>query len=201
MTILQVGSKKVVVECGPLGCATALSQAYLMHQRHVDLTQPQVTRMVLGPKKAYLLWLPFFLLLAVIGSVMLLGDFAGAVGIFFVFPFLILLAYYLGIPRWSFCRKTDTLTCRRLGPRRVLAAKQILAVQVCFGGIYYTPGEDGTPYPTYQLNLVLDHPEGSRLNLTHHSDREWTRQAGHQLAGFLQIPLIDHRFDEEKKGD
>jgi hypothetical protein len=62
-------------------------------------------------------------------------------------------------------------------------------------------GNEGmTPWRSYELNLILDDPDEPRLNLATHTSLinltawnqlKWTRQAAKQLAGFLQVPLLD----------
>lgn len=44
---------------------------------------------------------------------------------------------------------------------------------------------------TWQLNIVFREAEESRINLSNHTDRTWTLQAGRELAEFLHVPLIN----------
>lgn len=192
--VLRVGAKDVVVDSAPAAPRKEWFGLPLMWERHVELSQPHSGLMTLGPKKTYFLALLFFLLFAVAGIVLLLSDWeARGVGLFFLLPLPAVISVYCIMPRWTFCRETSRLICRRIWTRRELSLTQIIAVQVCFGGRYYLRGisdsDPDTPYDTYQLNLVLD--DGSRLNLTHHAELEWTRRTGQQLAGFLGIPLLE----------
>jgi hypothetical protein len=57
------------------------------------------------------------------------------------------------------------------------------------GGDQKTYGTDR--YHAYQMNLVLEREGQSRMNLAHHSDWEWMRRAGGQLAEYLRVPLVD----------
>jgi hypothetical protein len=55
-----------------------------------------------------------------------------------------------------------------------------------------------TVFHTYQLNLVLDDANQPRLNLSNHSDRDWTWETGQELAEFLEVPFLDQVVPKEQ---
>ena len=90
-----------------------------------------------------------------------------------------------------FDRTRGTLTMQRLRMRKTTRRlAEILAVQLLDGGEHGNT-ESGT-YHTFELNLVFNDAEKSRLNLSNHTDLAWTYAAGDQLARFLGVPLFDH---------
>ena len=61
-------------------------------------------------------------------------------------------------------------------------------------------GEAGTPGSVvygkshgYQLNLILNDKTEPRLNIARHSDGKWMKDAGRQLADFLEVPFFDRQ--------
>jgi hypothetical protein len=174
---------------------------YRTRDRHVDISRPNHSRLLLHPKRHYFGILCFLLALAVCGPIVVLfgvSDEEMAIAALFggrclsALPFLTLLLVYLAIPRFAFDRSNGNLIYGRLGLREKLPLEQIVAVQCCFGGIHGSR----SPYDTYQLNLVLQ--GGSRLNLAHHSDSSWIQSTGRQIADFLTIPLVDLGKDSER---
>ena len=52
-------------------------------------------------------------------------------------------------------------------------------------------GSDGARgIQPYELNLVFR--DLSRRNVSNHSDKAWTREAGRRIAAFLNVPLMDY---------
>jgi hypothetical protein len=78
----------------------------------------------------------------------------------------------------------------RLWARRRRPLADILAVQVlqAVGASRRVPADQTCPY--YQVNLVFNDPDRSRLNLTNHIDRRWAGQAGGKIADFLGVPHV-----------
>lgn len=100
-----------------------------------------------------------------------------------------------------------TVSRRTFGFRRPLQVIQsrpltnLVCVQLLYGGFHSDNieiGEPGTPgsvihqnYHSYQLNLVFDDRDEPRYNLASHSDWKWMREAGHKLADFAGVPVVD----------
>lgn len=100
------------------------------------------------------------------------------------------LLWFAGSRRVCFDPSSGRMTSCSAWSRQSCALADVIAVQLLYGG-YHDGDGDVQSYHTYQLNLVLDPRIGPRLNLTHHSDREWTRQAARRIAAFLGAPLVD----------
>lgn len=98
-------------------------------------------------------------------------------------------------PRFQFDRCQGLMTYGRPWSVQTRPLADILAVQVIFGGRHQSSDSGG--YNTYQLNLVFKDPPRSRLNLSNHSDRQWTQEAGRRLAEFLKVPLLDQLSPED----
>lgn len=96
------------------------------------------------------------------------------------------------------------LFCKR-GPRsqrRSFPLDRVLAVQVIAGGWHRTvssgpPGGQGGRYYTYQLNLVVDAAE-PRVNVSNHTDQNWTAESTRVLAAVLGVPLVMHVQPKEE---
>jgi hypothetical protein len=96
-------------------------------------------------------------------------------------------------PFWLFWRPIVFVNSRPL--------KDLVGVQVIDCGwqhYSYELGEPGTPGSVvagyshgYQLNLILNVKPEPRLNIARHSDGQWMRDAGRQLADFLNVPYFD----------
>jgi hypothetical protein len=114
--------------------------------------------------------------------------------IFFIAGLLVLV-----LPRrFDFDLDEGQMSLRRFLTRRTRPLTQILAIQAIHGGwhTFKTKGGGTTSYCSYQLNLVLDDPQQPRMNLSNHSDWDWTWQSGNTLAEFLQIPFLDSVSEE-----
>jgi hypothetical protein len=77
---------------------------------------------------------------------------------------------------------------------------EVICLQLIYNGFHSDQYEIGDgdqktyqteQYHAYQMNLVLEREGQSRMNLAHHSDWEWMRRAGGQLAEYLRVPLVD----------
>jgi hypothetical protein len=101
--------------------------------------------------------------------------------------------------RVRFDRRTGLLTLGWFGRKGRRRLGDVRAVQLLPGGLappdsstgFLGVASRGGPTLAYQINLVLEGPGESRLNLTNWPDWEWTRRAGQRLADFLQVPLAD----------
>jgi hypothetical protein len=76
----------------------------------------------------------------------------------------------------------------------------VICLQLIYNGFHSDEYEIGDgdrktyrtdQYHAYQMNLVLEREGQFRMNLAHHSDWEWMRRAGGQLAEYLKVPLVD----------
>jgi hypothetical protein len=196
--------KKIHVDNSPAQSAAAKWWFSDTKGRHVELDQPDSDRMIFRVNAGYGVFL-FFTILALVGLAVAaytgaFGDqgFVVFIGLGMILGVCVLFVgiIYLACPRWTFCRSTGRLTCKHIWNRQEIPLCKIIAIQVCFGGVFGSEDSEGpSPYETYQLNLVLSDLEGSRLNLTHHADWEWTLQAGLLLADFLEVPLINCKRD------
>jgi hypothetical protein len=101
----------------------------------------------------------------------------------------------LFLDRLRFDRVSGWMTVGCFGLRGKRRLSDILAVQVVKAGVKKDPGSEN-PALTYQINLALTDSNAPRRNLTHHTDRTWTREAGRRIADFLQVPLVDQIGDD-----
>ncbi|HVS34842.1 MAG TPA: hypothetical protein VMS17_04615 [Gemmataceae bacterium] len=101
--------------------------------------------------------------------------------------------------RDRFDRRTGLLTLGWSGFKGKHPLEKVLAVQLIPGGLVerspLSSFWGGEHHVSYQLNLVIADAREDRLNLTDDTDLEWTRQAGQQIADFLDVPLIDQIAD------
>jgi hypothetical protein len=213
---VSLGARQVVVEHSPLPDTqpAGFRDKTLAHPRKGCLElRPNRTARCFG-----LVWLLLGGLCSIPALGLLLGGWKGfplrmaAIVSLMAVCFLALGVYKLvrGGHHFRFDHDTRRVSEGVILVRDVCALGDVLAVQVVFGGRHTALGRT-TPFRTYQLNLVLDYPweqlagfreEGDagvfagdarshRLNLTHHPDLVWTRQAGRELADFLRVPLLD----------
>lgn len=89
-----------------------------------------------------------------------------------------------------FDRATGLVTVRTPGEFFKAPLTNVVAVQV-------VPGKKVAVLPllyrtAYQLNVILDDPALLFITLSYCPDRSWTRKTGKQLAGFLDVLLVDH---------
>ena len=110
-------------------------------------------------------------------------------GVFFGVGFLLLLA---GLKSYTFDRNRAMYTLGTLIGRFHRPLTDIRGVQVITGGIESNRDSEsrGTPYQTYQLNLVL-HGVTPRQNISVNGDLAGTRIRGRALAEFLGVPFLD----------
>jgi hypothetical protein len=102
--------------------------------------------------------------------------------------------------RDQFDRQAGLLTLGWFGFKGTYPLANVLAVQIVPGGLVDQPtGRFGRirERVSYQLNLVVADGYEDRVNLTDDSDLAWARQAGQQLADFLNVPMIDQVADGE----
>jgi hypothetical protein len=119
-------------------------------------------------------------------------------------------AFLLGGRRVRFDLDADRVTDRRLGSRKTLPLRDVIAVQLltCRFRLpwslrllpFRTVFEQQLPTRGFQLNLALKDPYQPRINLAFTRNGQWVRQAGRDLASFLGVPLIDLVALEQKKG-
>jgi hypothetical protein len=96
--------------------------------------------------------------------------------------------------RDHFDQQAGRLTLGWFGLKGAHALAKVLAVQLIPGGLVDKGAGSfgrGGERVSYQMNLVMADVYQDRLNLTDDSDLVWTRQAGQQVADFLDVPLID----------
>jgi hypothetical protein len=197
---LQIGSREVVVDTAPL----AAHQANFRTHR---LIRSGERRLLFVPGRVLRFLALGVLLIASVSLTLALWDrlaptgqglfwICGALGLFFL---LIGLALLVLPRRYCFDLETAQMTIRswRLLVRRPLA--DVLAVQLIDGGWHSSTSSHGvkTTYRTYQLNLVLDDADQARLNLSNHSDWDWTWETGQELGEFLGVPFLDQVAEEE----
>jgi hypothetical protein len=101
----------------------------------------------------------------------------------------------LFLDRIRFDRVSGWMTVGCFGIRGKRRLADILAVQLVKAGVQRDPGSEN-PTLTYQINLALRDSNEPRRNLTLHTDRTWSREAGQRIAGFLQVPLVDQIGDD-----
>jgi hypothetical protein len=191
-----------------------------MRDRLVELSQPSPDVMAIIPKPGFEFLFTVLVLVQIFGIAVCfvwnLG--AGLVTIFLMFLLqtFLLLYVFRTFPRFTFNRKTRSITRRRIWVDRWATFDQVVAIQLCHGGMYAFPIHSHkptdpieailfpyvkpVPYDTYQLNLVLDGPTGVVRDLmAHNADLHWLRAAGTQLADFLDKPFLDRakRDDED----
>jgi hypothetical protein len=168
----------------------------------LELSQQSGYCLIIGPKRwvritvAILPLLAGLTFLAVVSSVHSHNlDLGAASGVIFgiiasLGPLLVL---YQLVPWFKFDVVRGQFTWGKLGRRKSLPLAHVVGVQVCFGGVYFRREEDGqtTPYETWQVNLITGAVDRRRINVSHHSDRNWTRATGSRLAEFLHVPLLD----------
>ena len=129
------------------------------------------------------------------------------VSVFFLYLFVLFtksLFFGPGPRRFCFDRRVNQLTIDRpfgvRGEYRTEATESlsaIVAVQLLYSGYHHlshSSDQAGTTHEqfyTYEINLLFDRTEQSRLHLTTHSDWQWMRQEGQKLAAFLGVPVVD----------
>ena len=80
-------------------------------------------------------------------------------------------------------------------PSRALT--DVLAVQLLYGGYHRVSrtSDSGTcstdNHYAYEMNLIVHDAEKPRLHVCGRADWQWMRGAGHKLAEFLDVPVID----------
>ncbi|HVS37740.1 MAG TPA: hypothetical protein VMS17_19415 [Gemmataceae bacterium] len=130
----------------------------------------------------------------------ILGQLAAllAIALFVVLLPLVAALRPLLLYRDHFDRKAGLLTLGGFGLKGKYPLDKILAVQLIPGGLVNrTPGVfgGGREHVSYQMNLVMAEAYQDRLHLSDDSDLKWTRQAGRQIADFLDVPLLDQIAD------
>jgi hypothetical protein len=203
--LLQSGGKQVMIDGTPLANQAEWFAPSQIKERHVELTQPVIERMVLSPRRSYrgilavliILWIAALIPFTVVE----LPDGNAVIWLFaalFAFPLLVLLWHQLGLTSWVFSRSDQQLIRRSIGRNREYPLFDVIAVQVCGGdrcvgwvqkavvGDYFYQDLS----PTYQLNLVFNGSAISRLLLTQQPDLDWALDSGKRLAEFLCVPCI-----------
>jgi hypothetical protein len=80
---------------------------------------------------------------------------------------------------------------------------EVACIQLIYNGFHNEDREIGDGdrktyqvirYHAYQMNLVLKRGDQSRINLAHHSDWQWMRSTGGQLAEYLHMALVDQLY-------
>lgn len=79
---------------------------------------------------------------------------------------------------------------RQSRPLSEIAAVQLLADKLPLPSTKTEAASDCPPI--YQLNLVLADANTPRCNVALSANRDWTQQAGKQLAEFLSVPLVNY---------
>ena len=83
------------------------------------------------------------------------------------------------------------------------ALSDVLAVQLLYTGYHSIShrSDSGTfsteDYYAYEMNLIVDDAAQPRLHVCGHADRKWMKDAGHKLAEFLHVPVVDQLFYED----
>lgn len=107
-----------------------------------------------------------------------------------------LIVYLWRVSRWRVI--LDRLNGRIIyGPgweRQQRPLDEVVAVQIIPGPVL-RPSEGSRVYHTEQLNLVFDDPPLPRLNVSCHTEKEWTRATAQTLADFLNVPLLNQTGD------
>jgi hypothetical protein len=123
---------------------------------------------------------------------------------------LVLRGQLARLRRFRFDRQTGRLVIeRRAGfrpewrPERDEPLASVLAVQLLFGGHHSVSetqgaGEQQTTtyreFSGYELNLILDGPESTRLHLLALADWDWLRRAGNEVGAYLGVPVLDRLY-------
>jgi hypothetical protein len=90
-------------------------------------------------------------------------------------------------PRAVFSRESKRLRFVA-ADRKPLGRATILAIQIIAGRADQDLREHSA---TFQINLILDDRELSRVGFITVRDAAWTREAGSKLADYLGVPLVD----------
>jgi hypothetical protein len=210
------GNRSVAIDIWPLPIAGSAS-------RDVELRQPHPDCLELGARKKKARWslllaaIPVAVTIA--GGIAVNAAEDRTLGIitaafFVVLGLLLLLAmWYSSTQCIQFDRRTGAMRVLRK-PRhgrredKVIKSRplaDIVCVQLLYGGFHtvtttntstepYQGGTQTEQFYSYQMNLVVDDPKEPRFNLTSHSDWQWMRQTGTQLADFLQVPVVDQLY-------
>src|SRR5262249_12365132 len=105
-----------------------------------------------------------------------------------------------GACRVRFDRAAGVMTFGPVWDRRSRPLSDVVAVQLVTQSLLTELtrppaqfGADSQKFDVkfYQMNLVLDNAAPPRLSVATYRDQKQARQAGHQLADFLRIPLVD----------
>jgi hypothetical protein len=180
----ETTSPKVDADTTPLRVAASTGISHALCRRHDRL-------MVIKP----ILFFPLLggfvgLVLMLVGASIYLRSghpaslFLGGIGTVFavVFSLIVLLSR-----RFEFNREGGLMLIRRFVSSRSCRLEEVRAVQLIQGGWHGSQ----TKFFTYQLNLVLNNPIRSRMNITNTSNWEATWRMGSELAEFLGVPLLD----------
>ena len=76
----------------------------------------------------------------------------------------------------------------RFGGRSGIQLDDVAAFQICSRFVDDSEGA----YTSYELNVILRQPPGERITLLSHARQDSVRADAHQLAEFLDRPLVDH---------
>jgi hypothetical protein len=100
--------------------------------------------------------------------------------------------------RNQFDRRMGLLKIGWFGLKGSYSLKKVLAIQLIPGGLVFKAGgpfKSAREVVSYQVNLIV--AGADRINLTDDSDLRWTREAGGQIAEFLDLPLLDQIADRK----
>lgn len=199
---LQTGSREILIDDSPLPrCPES-------NFRDKALVQPGDECLLICPSVGFRLFALAFASLggALLGlcAYLLMGHPAKFVywtpGVFGALLLPTGLLLLLSRRSFWFDREQGQLRIRRLGFAWKRPLSDVAAIQLVEGGWHASSGKNGikSAYFTYQLNLILDDPETPRLNLSNHSDWEWSWRTGRQLADFLEVRFVDMASEEDQ---
>jgi hypothetical protein len=210
---LQIGDREILVP-------TEAMSHESRNRRQVELLLDSPDCFILSPLPGprWIGWLLGLLLVTVVCFLWVLGGKAIANGgwwgialLGISVPFVALLflmgrntIYGKGPPRFQFDRGQGRLTVdHRLGLSKnyqtgsIRPLNEIAAIQLLYSGYHaIVHTSDSGPstserFHTYEMNLLLEDSQQSRLHLCTHGDWQWMREAGQKLAEFLGAPIVD----------
>jgi hypothetical protein len=184
---LTVGSRSIPVDPNPL-------PVFKSNFRTQSLRRESDRVLILSPSagsRAFALPFLLFGAFAVLGAVTNAVTGQEPLGLTFVAAFVGVPLLAIGLASWilplrfEFDTAAGRLRMSRPGARRQRPLRDVLALQ-----LLEIPKSRRMGI-TYQLNLVLDDERQPRVNLSNHTDRDFTREVARELQWRLGVPLLE----------
>jgi hypothetical protein len=213
LAMLVVGDRQIPIDEWPLARSAE-------ERRDVEVERTEDDQLVIAPRRRAgagfvvkaLLVIAAGSLPGVIAMAMQVPSWLAAAtsGVIMIAVILFLRASLSRLRRYRLDRRAGRLVVeRRVGFRSAWRAERevplasVLAVQLLFNGHHSVSETQGAgeqqwissrAFSGYELNLILDGPDSTRLHLLALADWEWLRRAGREVGEYLDVPVIDRLY-------